>query len=156
MRTGPWPSPRCSSTCTRTSPGKIEPYKVEYWALVELMGHQRILGLVRQSELGGGHQRILGLVRQSELGGGLLEVLALDEQGHFAFSRILSPQAIYAINPMAQEVAQALAREGVNQGANPILGLPMSKLREKLRKEILDEIEWQETNQAEEQGDDLL
>jgi hypothetical protein len=105
-----------------TRPGTIEYYKPEYWALVELMGHNRMVGRVTAFD---------------ELGDGtLLRVDALDENGQLAFSRILSPAAIYAINPCSQEVAVTLARDGLNRGASPILAFSLPTLKAKIREDI--------------------
>jgi hypothetical protein len=111
--------------------GKLELYKPEYWALVELMGHNRIVGRVTQSELGDGQ---------------FLQVDAIKENGEFAFTRILSPAAIYAINACTQEVAIQLAKDGLNRGyrgASPILVLDLPALKAEIREELKRELNFE-------------
>jgi hypothetical protein len=89
-----------------------------FWALVEMMGHQKMVGLVRETKLAGA---------------GFLQVDSLDENGKLAFSRYLSPGAIYAINPISKELAEALAK--THQPA-PVHEFDVPQLRDKIRKEI--------------------
>lgn len=68
--------------------------KFESWALVELFGHQRIVGRVTEQSVGG-----CSFVR----------VDVLKEDGSF-YTRLLGNGAIYAINPMGEDEARVLAK----------------------------------------------
>jgi hypothetical protein len=89
-----------------------------FFALVELMGHQKMVGLVRETKLAGS---------------GFLQVDSIDEEGKFTFSRYLGPSSIYAINPISKELAQALAK--TYQPA-PVHEFDVPALRDKIRREI--------------------
>jgi hypothetical protein len=92
--------------------------EVGFYALAELMGHQKMVGLVRETKLAGQ---------------GFLQVDSLDTDGNFPFSRYLGPSAIYAINPISKEPAQELAK--TYQPA-PVHAFDVPQLRDKIRKEI--------------------
>lgn len=64
------------------------------WCLVELMGHQRIVGYVTEQTIGGA---------------AMLRVDVPDAAGVTRFTRFYGGGAIYAINPVAREVALRLA-----------------------------------------------
>ena len=68
--------------------------KFEAWALLELFGHNRIAGKVTEQTIGGG-----SFVR--------VDVPETTESK--PFTRLLNPSAIYAINPVTEEVARGLA-----------------------------------------------
>ncbi|TQV85217.1 acetyltransferase [Exilibacterium tricleocarpae] len=68
--------------------------KFEQWAIVELMGHQRMAGWVTEQQVGG-----TNFVR--------VDVPAAGDNP--AFTRLLGSSAIYAINPVTQEIATAAA-----------------------------------------------
>jgi hypothetical protein len=68
--------------------------KLDCHALVELFGHQRIAGRVSETTIAGG-----AFVR--------VDVPAVGEDK--AHTRLYSPQAIYSINPVSEEVATAMA-----------------------------------------------
>ncbi len=72
------------------------------WALVELMGHQRIVGYVTEQTIGGA---------------AMLRVDVPDKDGVTKFTRFYGASAIYAINPIGKAEAIALA-QGVD--AEPI------------------------------------
>jgi hypothetical protein len=109
-------------------PGPIDFYKPEYWGLIELMGHGRIVGRIHQADIGDGK---------------LLQVDVLDKSGEVAYTRILSPTAIYAMNPTSQEVAIQLAKERTSP--SPVLSFSFDQIRAELRKELQREID--ESNQ---------
>jgi hypothetical protein len=88
------------------------------YALVELMGHQKMVGLVRETKLAGA---------------GFLQVDSLDAEGKFTFSRYLGPSAIYAINPISKELAEELAKK---YQPPPVNAFDVPQLRDKIRKEI--------------------
>ncbi|MPR36601.1 hypothetical protein [Salmonirosea aquatica] len=68
----------------------------EFWALVELMGHQKIAGKLSEQVLGGS-----SFIR--------IDVPELPDSP--AFTRLLTDKAIYAINPVTEEVARHMAQQ---------------------------------------------
>lgn len=68
--------------------------KFEQWALVELMGHQRIAGLVSEYSIGGK---------------GFIRVDVPDHAGQTVCSRFYSPDAVYCISPTDKQIAIGLA-----------------------------------------------
>ncbi len=64
------------------------------WALVELMGHQRIAGRVTEAEIGGSK---------------FVRVDVPEQEGSQALTKFLGPASIYAITPMSEETARAVA-----------------------------------------------
>lgn len=71
----------------------------EQWCLVELMGHQQLAGLVSQATFPAGFTRI--------------DVFETDpdDGGEAAFTRIVSPSALYALNPVEKAIALHLAKQ---------------------------------------------
>ncbi|MGE4183329.1 MAG: acetyltransferase [Limisphaerales bacterium] len=67
--------------------------KFNEWALVELFGHNRIVGLVSEASLAGR---------------AFLRVDVPPAEGAAGFTRYFSPGAIYAINPVTEDVARAM------------------------------------------------
>jgi hypothetical protein len=65
----------------------------DQWCLVELMGHQRMVGRVTETTVAGA---------------GFLRIDVDAQEGASAFTRMVSPAAVYAINPVSEEVARAL------------------------------------------------
>jgi hypothetical protein len=65
------------------------------WCIVELFGHQRYAGLVRQADWPPGFAR--------------LEIPATP--GHDAVTQLLSPQSIYRLTPTTEAVATAVAEQ---------------------------------------------
>lgn len=69
------------------------------WALVELFGHQRIVGHVTE---------------QSIAGGAFIRVDVPDPEGNTKFTRFYGHAAIYAMSPISRELAlQLAARQSV-------------------------------------------
>jgi len=71
---------------------KVESFRE--WAIIELMGHQRMAGMVSEVQVAGA-----GMIR--------VDVPACD--GQAAFTRFVSPAAVYAINPVTEEIARGVA-----------------------------------------------
>lgn len=69
--------------------------KFETWALVELFGHNRIVGLVTEQAVGGAS---------------FIRVDVPDADGQTRFTRLFGAAAIYAINPVEKAVAIQLAQ----------------------------------------------
>jgi hypothetical protein len=67
--------------------------KLEVWAIVELFGHNKIAGKVSEYNIGGVFVR----------------VDVPDIGAEPAFTRFINPSAIYAINPVTEEVARGYA-----------------------------------------------
>lgn len=84
--------------------------KFEHWALVELMGHQRIAGLV--SEV-------------SVAGKGMLRVDVPNERGEILFSRFYSPEAVYCVSPTDKQIAIGLA---IKCASRPVSIYDLSRL----------------------------
>jgi hypothetical protein len=64
------------------------------WALIELFGHQKIVGKVSEATMAGG---------------AFLRVDVPAFNGDPAFTRFYSPGAVYSINPVSEDVARGLA-----------------------------------------------
>ena len=67
--------------------------KFDQWAMVELYGHQRIVGKVTEATIGG-----CSFIR--------VDVPELDEKP--PFTRYFGQGAIYSINPISEEIAKEL------------------------------------------------
>ncbi len=70
------------------------------WALVELFGHQKIVGMVSETTL---------------FGGALLRVDVPPFDGKPAFTRFYNPKAIYSLNPISEEVARGMMERYRNE-----------------------------------------
>lgn len=68
--------------------------KFDMWCLVELFGHQKLSGKVSERNLGGA---------------AFLQVDVPETTNNPAFTKILNPSAIYAINPIDEQTAKAYA-----------------------------------------------
>lgn len=77
--------------------------KFELWGIIELFGHQKMAGKVTEQTVGGS-----ALIR--------IDVPNTDRQP--AFTRFLNMSAIYAINPVTEEVATASANSINSQPIN--------------------------------------
>ena len=64
------------------------------WCIVELFGHQKMAGHVTQSPLGD-----------------MLRVDVHTDEDTILYTRFINPKAIYAINPVSQEVALLVGRQ---------------------------------------------
>ena len=83
------------------------------WALVELFGHQKIVGRVSEASLAGG-----AFLR--------VDVPAVDENK--AFTRYFGPGAIYSINPVTEEIALEMVKRYRNE---PVSRFELPRLAEK-------------------------
>ena len=88
--------------------------KFELFAIVELFGHQRISGKVTEQSIG-----VATFIR--------VDVAATKQQP--PFTRLLNPSAIYAINPVTEEVATATAER---LEAKPIDAWDIREMQKKL------------------------
>jgi hypothetical protein len=68
----------------------------DVWALVELMGHQRIAGRVTEAQIGGAK---------------FVRVDVPASEGVQALTKYLGSSSIYAITPVTEETATAIARQ---------------------------------------------
>jgi hypothetical protein len=73
------------------------------WCLVELFGHQKIVGKVSEATLAGG---------------AFLRVDVPAFNGQPAFTRYYGPGAIYSINPVSEDVARGLMDRYRNEPVN--------------------------------------
>lgn len=85
---------------------------LDCWAIVELMGHQRIAGRVTERNVAGTQML-------------QVDVPAVGEDP--AFSRLLGGSAIYAINPCDEDTATAWAGS-LRDGSTPLLSWEGRKL----------------------------
>jgi hypothetical protein len=83
------------------------------WALVELFGHQKIVGKVTEATMAGG-----AFLR--------VDVPAFDKSP--AFTRFYGPGAIYSINPVTEEVARGLMTHYRNE---PVSRFELPQIAEK-------------------------
>ena len=84
------------------------------WALVEIMGHQRIVGKVTEATLAGG---------------AFLRVDVPAFNGAKAFTRFYSPGSIYCISPLSEDVARGLLATNRNE---PVSRFELPQLAEKV------------------------
>ena len=84
------------------------------WALVELFGHQKIVGKVSEASLAGG---------------AFLRVDVPAFNGQPAFTRFYGPGAIYSINPVTEEIARGLMTQYRNE---PVSRFELPQLAEKV------------------------
>lgn len=86
---------------------------VEGWAILELMGHQRMAGYVKETTIAGA---------------GMLEVRVPECEGAEAFTRYVSPSSLYALTPCteatARRCAEAFRPKPVNEWELPQPALP--------------------------------
>jgi len=68
--------------------------KFEAWAIIELFGHNKIAGKVTETTIGGGS---------------FVRVDVPNTSTSPSFTRLLNPSAIYAINPVTEDVAKGYA-----------------------------------------------
>ena len=68
--------------------------KFEGWAILELMGHRRLAGYVREQEIAGT---------------GMLRIDVPGEAGYVA-TQFYSPAALYCLTPTTEEIARAVAK----------------------------------------------
>lgn len=73
---------------------KQESFKT--WALVELFGHTRIAGEVTE---------------QTIAGGAMVRIDVPETDSNPAFTRIVNVQAVYAINPITEDMAKTIASQ---------------------------------------------
>lgn len=91
------------------------------WALVELFGHQKIVGLTSEATLAGG-----AFIR--------VDVPAFN--GAPAFTRFFGPGAIYSINPITEEVARGLMEHYRNE---PVSRFELPQIADKVQSPPDDE-----------------
>lgn len=91
------------------------------WAIVELMGHQKIAGYVTEMVMGGSS---------------MLRVDVPETDSQPAFTRIFNPSALYAINPVTEDVALQMAR---SLKAQPVISYDMQVMIQKTVQKKLNE-----------------
>jgi hypothetical protein len=84
--------------------------KFDLWCIVELFGHNRIAGRCTEQNVAG-----VNMLR--------VDVPATSQNKEF--TRILSAGAIYAINPVQEEVAKAVAE---NLNVSPVIPWALSQM----------------------------
>ncbi len=83
--------------------------KFETWAIVELLGHQKIAGHISEHPLAGTN---------------MLRVDVPETKSNPAFTRFIGGAAIYAINPCTEEIARYKAED---LGVKPVDAWDVSK-----------------------------
>jgi hypothetical protein len=92
-----------------------------FWAIVELMGHQRMAGLLQETTIAGA---------------GFLRVDVPSKDGGTQITRFVSPQSIYAINPVSEEIARETA---AYIESDPVQPYDVPLLADKIRSRINNE-----------------
>jgi hypothetical protein len=72
-----------------------QPEKFSQWAVLELMGHRRLAGLVTEEQIAGA---------------GVLRLDVPGEDGQPGVTQFYSPTALYCITPTTEEIARAMAK----------------------------------------------
>lgn len=80
-----------------------ESNKFNEWALVELFGHQKIVGRASEATIAGG---------------AFLRVDVPEFDGSAAFTRFYGAAAIYSINPVSEEIARGLMSRYRNESVS--------------------------------------
>lgn len=88
--------------------------KFEVFAVVELFGHQKLAGKVAEQSIGAAT---------------FIRVDVPETKTQPAFTRLVNPSAIYAINPTTEEVAKQRAEQ---IQSSPIEAWDIRKMQEKL------------------------
>jgi hypothetical protein len=88
--------------------------KLELFAIVELFGHQKMAGKVTEQSIGPAT---------------FVRVDVPETDAAPSFTRLLNPQAIYAINPVTKEVMEHMAG---NFSQKPIESWDIKRMNEKL------------------------
>ena len=88
--------------------------KLELFAIVELFGHQKLAGKITEQSIGPAT---------------FVRVDVPESESSPAFTRLLNPSAIYAINPVTEDVMKHMAG---NYAAKPIESWDIRKMNEKL------------------------
>lgn len=94
------------------------------WAMVELFGHQKIVGKVTEATLAGG---------------AFLRVDVPEFNGSPAFTRFYGPGAIYSINPVTEEVARGLCERYRNE---PVSRYELPQIAEKSTRSDEEDEDW--------------
>lgn len=92
----------------------MENNKLELFAVVELFGHQKMAGKITEHNFGTAT---------------FIKVSVPETEQQPAYDRLLNPSAIYAINPVTEEVANEMAKSFQQR---PIESWDIRKMNEKL------------------------
>lgn len=98
-----WPVPDATNQMSTTTTPDNTDTKFSHWALVELMGHQRIAGLATEVNIAGK---------------GFIRVDVPNEKGEFIFTRFYAPDAIYCVSPVDKQIAIGLAVKCASRPVN--------------------------------------
>lgn len=109
----------------------MEEQKFDIWGLIELMGRQRIAGKCTE---------------QVVAGSGFLRVDVPETDRNPAFTRFISPNSIYAINPITEDVARQYA-ESLN--VKPIDSWDLTAFMQKAEQKRLEAV----SNEVDEEFD---
>lgn len=98
----------------------MEVDKFEVWALVELFGHNKIVGKCTERNIAGTN---------------FLFVDVPETKGNPAFTRLIGGAAIYAINPITEELARTMAER---LDVQPITAWDVTKHNELTKKLLME------------------
>jgi hypothetical protein len=97
---------------------------LDTWAIVEMLGHRRVAGRLREVQIAGA-----GFLR--------LDIPSTD--GHPDQTMFIAPGSVYAIHPVTEDVAQALAAqlrpEPVRRWELPAASTPPEGIRSSLEED---------------------
>lgn len=115
-----------------------QPEQFEQWAILELMGRQKLAGYVREKTIAGA---------------GFLHITVPATQKHPEFSRLIAPGSLYAINPV-DEMTAKVAAERFNEA--PIIAWEMDSYISKAKQlaQTAQSSSVEPDEQAVEMGDD--
>lgn len=108
----------------------------DQFALVELMGRQRIAGRVTEKTIAGA---------------GFLQVDVPETKANPAFTRFIAPGSLYAINPVTEEVARMYAE---NLQVKPIESWDINAFVQKMEQRKLELQAAQDLDQEEEEREE--
>lgn len=74
--------------------------KFEGWAILELMGHRRLGGMVTETQIAGA---------------GFLRIDIPAEEGALPITQFCAPTSVYAITPVTEAMARAVAKRNTPQ-----------------------------------------
>ncbi len=72
----------------------------EQWAILELMGHRKLAGLVKEETIGSAS---------------FIRLDVPDGKGGFAVTQYYNPSAVYCMTPTTREMAESYAKQNIPQ-----------------------------------------
>jgi hypothetical protein len=94
----------------------------EGWAILELMGHRKLGGYVRE---------------QNVAGAGFIRIDVPGKDGAFTATQLYSPGALYCLTPVAEDVARQFA---TNMQPEPVTRWELPPAREPVSRTLADDM----------------